>query len=220
MAATEHPMQALATYLPEGSFERVVQFIHQYKVHLTVTRARKTVLGDYRHATMGQNHRISINGNLNKYEFLITLLHELAHLLTFEQFGHSVDPHGKEWKRIYSQLLVDFVERKIFPADVTAALRESILNPAATANGETGLLLVLRKYNAHTRPGYSPLEELPAGTLFQTENGRVFRKGHKRRKRYECMEIKTGHLYSFSPLTEVKKIEDGTAGLNHSSKRG
>lgn len=206
MAATEHPMQALAEFLPEGSFEQVIQYINRYKVHLTVTRARKTVLGDYRHATHGKNHRISINGNLNKYEFLITLLHELAHLLTFEQFSNRVDPHGKEWKQIYGTLLSDFVGLNLFPPDIEAALRTSIMNPAATANGEIDLLLVLRRYNPSQKNGFQPLESLPAGTVFQTENGRVFQKGEKRRKRYMCLEIKTGHLYTFSPISEVRPI--------------
>ncbi|HXL57832.1 MAG TPA: hypothetical protein VN958_16335, partial [Chitinophagaceae bacterium] len=77
-AVKEHPMHALATFLPEGSFENVVHYLHQHKVHLTVTRERKSVLGDYRNAVHGKNHRITVNGNLNKYAFLITLLHELA----------------------------------------------------------------------------------------------------------------------------------------------
>lgn len=208
MAATEHPMQALAEFLPEGSFDQVIQYIHRYKVHLTVTRARKTVLGDYRHATHGKNHRISINGNLNKYEFLITLLHELAHLLTFEQFGNRVDPHGKEWKQIYGTLLADFVRLNLFPPDIEAALRTSIINPAATANGEIDLLLVLRRYNPNQKNGFQPLESLPIGTVFQTENGRVFQKGEKRRKRYMCLEIKTGYLYTFSPISEVRPVNN------------
>ena len=92
MPAKEHPMQALSGYLPEGSFEKVVQYLHHYKVHLTITRQRKSVLGDYRHAGgWGRNHQISINGNLNKFEFLITLLHELAHLLTFELHKNKVE---------------------------------------------------------------------------------------------------------------------------------
>jgi len=199
-------MQALAAYLPEGSFEPVVQYIHHYKVHLTVTRKRKSVLGDYRHAHPGKNHRISINGNLNKYEFLITLLHELAHLLTFEMYGNRVDAHGKEWKNNYSRLLVSFVQHKLFPEDIEQALQKSIMNPAATANGETELLMVLRRYNVNIKEGYTTIEELPVGDLFQTEDGRVFRKGEKRRKRYECVEIKTNRLYSFSPVSEVKAI--------------
>ena len=90
MPVSEHPMQALADFLPEGSFDRVVNYVHHYRVHLTISKKRKSVLGDYRHAGWGGNHRISVNGNLNKYEFLITLLHELAHLLTYEQYRNRV----------------------------------------------------------------------------------------------------------------------------------
>jgi len=207
MAVTEHPMQALAAYLPVGSFEPVVSYLHQYKVHLTVTKQRKSVLGDYRHAGWGGNHRISINGNLNKYEFLITLLHELAHLLTYEQFRNKVDAHGKEWKYCYSQLLIVFVQLKIFPADVEKALQKSIANPAATANGETALLLVLRAYDAIKKGGHSTVAELSDGDLFQTDKGKIFRRGNIRRKRIECVEVKTGLLYIFSPITLVKKID-------------
>jgi hypothetical protein len=203
MPVSEHPMRALAGFLPEGSFEQVVQYIHHYKVHLTITKHRKSVLGDYRHSGWGSNHRISVNGSLNKYEFLITLLHELAHLLTFELHKNRVEPHGKEWKAQYSRLLVDFVQHKIFPADIEKALQKSILNPAATANGETDLLLVLRKYDAPRKPGLLPVADVPEGALFQTENGKIFKKGPKRRKRFECVELKTGLRYTFSPISEV-----------------
>jgi len=206
MAVSEHPMQALSQFLPENSFELVTDYIHRYRVHLTITKKRASVLGDYRHAGMGGNHRISINGNLNRYEFLITLLHELAHLLTFEQYTHTVEAHGRQWKSIYSGLLLDFVQHGIFPADIERELQRSITNPAATANGETELLLVLRKYNKRSKEGMYALAELEEGALFETDNGRVFRKGQRRRKRFECTELQTGNKYSFSPVSEVKKM--------------
>lgn len=206
MPVSEHPMQALAAFLPDGSFEKVVQYIHHYKVHLTISKQRKSVLGDYRHSGWGGNHRISVNGNLNKFEFLITLLHELAHLLTYEQHKNRVEPHGKEWKQYYSSLLVDFVNHKIFPGDVEHALQKSILNPSATANGETDLLLVLRKYDPVKKEGVIPVIDVPEGALFQMENGKIFQKGARRRKRFECVEVKTGLHYTFSPVTEVRLI--------------
>jgi len=207
MAKVEHPLGALRHYLPDGAFEPVVHLINLYKVHLTVTKARKSVLGDYRHAGMGSNHKISVNGNLNKYEFLITLLHELAHLLCFEQFKNRVDAHGKEWKNIYSVLLAEFIQLEIFPTDIKKSLQKTLLNPAATANGETALLLVLRKYNEVKMEGLSFVAHLPEGTLFESLKGRIFRRGKKRRIRIECVEVATGQLYSFSALTEVKVIQ-------------
>lgn len=207
MAFEEHPMHALAGFLPAGSFEDVVAYLNRYKVHLTVTRRRKTVLGDYRHAMHGRNHRISVNSNLNQFEFLITLLHELAHLLTFEQFGNRVEAHGREWKHAYGQLLLHFIAKKIFPPDVELALHKSVLNPAATANGETELILTLRRYDAVKREGYFPVAELPAGALFTTDDKRIFQKGEKRRSRFVCTEIKTGLKSTFSPVYEVRLVQ-------------
>ncbi len=208
MAKVEHPLEALRAYLPNGSFEPVVSLINKYKVHLTVTKARKSVLGDYRHAAIGVNHKITVNGNLNKYEFLITLLHELAHLLCFEQYKNRVDAHGKEWKNIYSALLIEFIKLEIFPSDIQKSLQKTLLNPAATANGETPLLLVLRKYDVIKKEGHGFVAHIPEGTLFESLNGRIFKRGKKRRIRIECVEVATGHVYSFSALTEVKLIQE------------
>jgi hypothetical protein len=206
MAVTEHPLHALKHYLPEGSFEKVVEFLHLYKVHLTVSKVRKSVLGDYRHAHLGSNHRISVNGNLNQYEFLITLLHELAHLLTYEAYKNKVEAHGKEWKCCYGSLLNDFIQLNIFPNDVVNELKKSMQSPAATANGEIALLTILRKYNQHHKEGYQLLSSIPEGALFITDNGKIFKKGKLRRKRYACVELKTGLPYTVSAISEVKQL--------------
>lgn len=206
MAKVEHPLNALNAYLPDGAFAPVVALINLYKVHLTVTKARKSVLGDYRHAFQGANHKISVNGNLNKYEFLITLLHELAHLLCYEQYRNRVDAHGKEWKIIYGHLLAQFIQQGLFPDDIKKALSKTLLNPAATANGETKLLLVLRKYNEVKKVGVALVANIAEGTLFESLHGKIFRRGKKRRIRIECVEVATGQVYSFSALTEVKLV--------------
>ena len=113
MPRKEAPLNQLQSYLPADTYDTVLQYLHQYKVHLTVARERKSILGDYRHRTHATTHRISVNGNLNSYAFLITLLHELAHLLTFEKFGNRIAPHGREWKHIFGQLLAQFIEHNV-----------------------------------------------------------------------------------------------------------
>lgn len=207
MPIVEKPLNSLAHFLPDESLDIVLQFIQQYKIHLLVTQKRKTILGNYKHAGLQSNHKISVNGNLNKYEFLITFLHELAHLLTYEQFKNKVEPHGKEWKFFYSKLLTEFVQLKIFPNDIVIALQKSILNPAATANGETDLLRVLRKYDTANNPQLQMIENITTHSKFSIENGRIFIKGQKRRKRIECIEISTNKIYLFNPLVEVKLFE-------------
>ncbi|MCM5528553.1 SprT-like domain-containing protein [Parasegetibacter sp. NRK P23] len=204
MAKQEAPLEALRSYLPHGSFEQVQHYLLHYKVHLTITRARKSVLGDYRNAVNEKNHRISVNGNLNRYAFLVTLLHELAHLLTFDRYGHRVAPHGKEWKTLFSHILAEFIRLNVFPADITKALLDSLGNPAASSCADEQLLRVLRRYDP-VKDGHVLVDELPIGALFTIEKGRIFKRGEKIRKRIRCEEMATGKIYLFSPVYEVMK---------------
>ena len=205
MAKTQHPLQALEEYLPPNTFAPVAVYIQHYKVHLTITRERKSILGNYRNAHAAKNHRITINGNLNRFSFLITLLHELAHLLTFEQFGHKVQSHGREWKRVFSNLLARFIEKKVFPADIEMELIASLGNPAASSCADDGLMRILRRYDEKT-DGLLMVEEVPLGSLFRLKDGRVFKKGEKLRKRYRGEEVHTAKVYLFSPVYEVELI--------------
>lgn len=203
----EAPLNALQPYLPPGAYEPVTDYLVRYKVHLTITRKRETLLGDYRNAVDGKNHRISVNGNLNPYAFLITLLHELAHLLTFDAYGHRVAAHGSEWKQEYGKILAKFLLYKIFPADVEKALLRSLQNPAATTCGEEHLTRVLRKYDTKKQPHHIRMvEELPHGALFKTKDGRLFKRMEKMRKRFKCIELNTHAVYLFNALYEVEVI--------------
>jgi hypothetical protein len=197
---------ALKPYLPDGSFESVLHYIQLYKVQLTVTRQRQTILGDYRHAYAGKGHRISINGNLNKYAFLITLLHELAHLFTYERYSHRVQSHGKEWKTEFGKILTEFVAKKIFPADIESTLLHSLKNPAASSCGDVKLLRVLKNYDPH-QEGYLFVEQIPMGSLFKIKGNRIFKKGEKIRTRYKCQELATGKWYLFSGVYEAEAIQ-------------
>jgi len=183
----------------------VLAYLQQYHVHLTVARERKSILGDYRHRTHGKNHRISVNGNLNQYAFLITLLHELAHLLAFENFGNRIAPHGREWKNVFGKLLAQFIEHDIFPVDIKSSLVNSLHNPAASSCSDEDLLRVLKKYDQEKTPLVF-IESIPEGSLFKTHDGKVFKKGEKIRKRYKCEEVKTRKLYLFSPIYEAEPI--------------
>jgi SprT protein len=205
MPKKEVPIGQLQDYLPPDTYDGVLAYLREYKVHLTVARERKSILGDYRHRTHHDNHRISVNGNLNTYAFLITLLHELAHLVTFEQYGNKVLSHGKEWKMIYGQFLHQFLQKKIFPDDIEHELQQTLRNPAATSCAEDGLLRVLRNYDKK-KNGHRLVEEIPAQSIFRTPDGRIFKKGIKLRKRFQCVEVETGRVYLFSPVYEVELI--------------
>ncbi len=210
MPKQEVPISQLQHYLPDGTYDPVLNYLRQYKVHLTVARERKSILGDYRHRTHHTNHRISVNGNLNKYAFLITLLHELAHLLTFEQFGNKVMAHGQEWKIIYAGLLDQFLKHHVFPPDIEKEILDSLRNPAASSCAEDDLLRVLRKYDA-AGSKFILVEEVATHSIFRTNDGRIFQKGKKLRKRFQCKEVETGRVYLFSPVYEVELIDSSSS---------
>ena len=206
MPKKEVPLNALASYLPEGTYEPVEAYLRQYKVHLTIARSRASVLGDYRHKLDTQNHRISVNGNLNKYAFLVTLLHELAHLLTYEKFGRRVQAHGREWKMIYGQVLAQFIEKKVFPDDIERELMRTLHNPGASTCSEESLQRMLYRYD-DKKEGFMLVEQLPEGAVFAISGGRKFIKGPKRRKRFICKEPATGRSFLFSGIYEVRVVE-------------
>jgi SprT protein len=197
---------ALADYLPDGCLEAVLEYIYLHKVQLTITKARGTILGDYRHPYNGKGHRISVNGDLNKYSFFVTLLHEIAHLITFENHGRKAIAHGKEWKANFGKLLHQFIEKNILPTDVQTALTASMNNPAASSCADEKLLRVLKKYDPK-KEGFCLVEELIIGETFTLKGNRIFVMGEKIRKRYKCKEVATGKWYLFSGVHEVQKLK-------------
>lgn len=195
------PLNNLGSFLPEGALHHVLHFLNSYQVHLTITKERKTVLGDYRSKREDKNHRITVNGNLNKYSFLITLLHEVAHLLTFEKYGHSIQPHGLQWKKEFSDILYVFIKENIFPGDVKKVLLRTLGNPSASSCADTNLLRVLRNYDQNNFEVL--IENLEEGKMFSIKGGKIFVKGEQIRKRYKCKELATGKIYLFSPVYSV-----------------
>lgn len=201
----EAPLGTLNSYLPAGAYHTVMQYLQHYKIHLTITKERRSVLGDYRFAVHGKNHRISVNGNLNSFAFLITLLHELAHLIAFEKYGNRIAAHGKEWKLIYGEILHQFLLLNIFPGDIAIEIKATMHSPAAGSCAEDGLIRVLRKYD-QKQDQKKLVEEIDVNGSFQTDDGRIFKRGDQLRKRIRCLEIKTGKIYLFSPVYEVTAL--------------
>jgi SprT protein len=204
MPKREAPLEYLSQYLPAGACEKLLEYLHLYKVHLTITRTRKSVLGDYRHATGTDHHRISVNGNLNKYAFLITLIHEIGHLITFQQFGNRVNAHGKEWKLAYRRVLEDFMGLKLFPPDLQQTLLKSLHDLPASSCSDANLTRALKNYDAPDKTVL--VEDIAEGRIFKTSDGRIFKRGRQIRKRIECTEYRSGKLYLFSPVYEVEPI--------------
>ncbi|MFT5819713.1 MAG: SprT protein [Crocinitomix sp.] len=172
-------------------------------VHFTVSKKRKTKLGDYRHPHNGKPHRISVNGDLNPYSFLITTLHEMAHLTTFEKYGNRIKPHGVHWKTEFKAIADPILNEIALPTDVDLALNNYLRNAKASSCSDDKLYRVLKRYDNYK--GIT-LEELENGSLFKL-NAKTFVKGKKLRTRFECVEVGTHKKYRVLGLAEVEKIE-------------
>ncbi len=196
--------QILSTYLPDESVNIVFDWIKEKNIHFKITRNRKTKLGDYRPPIYHTNHRISINHNLNPYAFLITFIHEYAHLLVFETNKNRVSPHGKEWKQTYKYLMEEFIRKNIFPEDIATVLKKSIQNSKSSSSSELELSRVLQTYD--TAAPQIKVEDLPANAIFATSRGKKFIKGEKKRTRYKCKCIDNNKLYLFHALTPIIPI--------------
>lgn len=186
------PNDLLLAHVPANAVAYVKGLITDHRVKLRITRQRQSKLGDFKPARNGFPHKVSINGNLNKYEFLLVFLHELAHLRVFEQHGRACRPHGKAWKQIYGSYIRDGIARGFFHHRLHAPLMAYSYRAKAAGVADLAAARVLREFDLQedAQPGgingWRFLEEIPAGALFKTRNGRLFRKMEKRRTRYAC----------------------------------
>ncbi len=191
---------AIQPFVPDGTEHTLAKEILGYRCHLTITRNRRTKAGDYRHPHGDRGHRISVNGTLNRYSFLITLIHEMAHLVCWERHGSKVRPHGNEWRSVFTELMQPYLNEAVFPADVLPILKQHMKNPRSSTVRDEQLVRVLRNHDGHTN--HLPLEQLEPGSEFRLGN-KGFRKGEKLRKRFRCEETGTGRIYLVSGIAEV-----------------
>ena len=199
--------QLLLKYIPENAVDDVLTLIYNHKeLALKITRARSTKLGDYRKINQFQ-HRITVNHNLNPYQFLLTLLHEIAHFLTYKKYGRGVKPHGREWKAVFGNLLVDYIKPEIFPTDLLPYLLKYAQNPKASTSGDGDLYIKLAQYDKNRKTGLKYVFELEKGTVFALDNGQRFKLQEKRRTRYKCLNIDNGKSYLIHQNAEVTIIQ-------------
>jgi len=192
--------EILVAYIPESALNMVVDLISGNNVQLNICRNRKTKLGDYRPPQNGYLfHRISINYNLNEFEFLVTLIHEFAHLLVWNKHKNRVEPHGIEFKSTYYSLLKQFVENNIFPEDIKNAIQMIETTPE---NAKLEMGRAMQKYSENNQDLFF-VEEIPLNSNFKTIDGRTFQKLEKLRKRYKCICLNDKRKYLFHPLAKV-----------------
>ena len=192
----------LSSFLTHGTIKKINSWEEEFNVKVIVCSPSKSRLGVFIPKRHG-SHLLKINNNLNKYSFLITLIHELAHASVWERYGRRVNPHGNEWKDQYRKMMLPFLNPKFFPEDVLRSLSNHMITPRASTVRDIELSRILKEYDNNKSTFISEIND---GDEFSIDNGKRFVRIEKLRKNYKCKEISTGKLYRFSPLAEVKLI--------------
>ena len=196
----EAQMNTLEDYLPKDAHSLISEYLSRWKVKVIVSRKRYTKHGDYR-MLPNDAHQITINETTNIFRFLITLVHEISHLVAFKTYGNRIKPHGKHWKLCYCEMMLPFLNDSVFPSPLLEMLALHFENPKASTDSDFKLVVELNKFDPETEDTY--IFELNKGSVFKIHNDRKFVLGSRRIKKYECKEISTGRLYLFSPHAKV-----------------
>ncbi|GAB4206054.1 MAG: SprT-like domain-containing protein [Bacteroidia bacterium] len=200
----EKNKKVLSKYIPPNAVDKVCHLIFQYDFKLIIKGDRKSKWGDFKVHPSSKIHTITINVSLNPYAFLITLIHEIAHCKTYREYEHKAEAHGKEWKKNFQYLMKDFLNTDVFPVDVLHVLKKHMEDPCASAHADIKLYKVLMNYDEHSG-NVCLVEYLKDGDKFEY-NHQTYQRIAKRRKKIECLQLKSGKKYLFSPIAEVKPI--------------
>ena len=190
----------LISFVPVNSIENVRYLINKHKLNIITVPERKTKRGDFRVYSNGIK-KITLNQDSNKFRFLITLLHEIAHQLVFQTFGGKIRPHGIEWKKKFKEISKPFLFESIFPLSILDTFKIYLKNPKSCTDLDIELSISLNKFD--TLNDYFIIDKLEIGQFFLHRKKDIFRKVSKKRKRYVCEKISNGKLYLFQPNTLV-----------------
>jgi SprT protein len=195
-----------AKYIPELAVEDILEyFLTKKDLSFKVTNKRITKLGDFRYDYATKHSTITVNCDLNQYNFLITLLHEMAHYECWKSHKKTVKPHGEEWKHHYRLVAIPFLKTEIFPPEILETFTEYLQNPSASTCGDFDLMRKLKEHNLEKNDNKILLENLAVNSVFKINN-KVMVKMEQRRKRFLCKDKTSGKLYLVSGIAEVEKV--------------
>ena len=185
-------LSTIQQHIPAPAVEFCFSLWLKYKFVFKLRKARITKVGDFTFRS-GQTPRITVNSDLHPYSFLITYVHEVAHLEAHSIFGHRVEAHGEEWKKTFQQLMMPILSDEVFPPDLLTVLKRHMIQPKASSFSDSELTAALRMYDRN-KAAVVLLSQIPEGSVFGL-HGRWFKKGKLKRTRVMCREVNTKRDY-------------------------
>lgn len=205
MPSIDQIKDVLSKKLPLKVVDYCVELWAKEPFYFKITVARKSKLGDFRYREDRKVQVITINSDLNSYQFLLTYIHEVAHLHAFIRYGPRIQAHGIEWKSTFQQLMQPVLSDKYLPIDLLIPLRKHMINPKASSSTDLFLAKELSKYDLQEGEKLFFLSDVRPGEIFELK-GRRFEKGETRRTRVLCREVSSGKKYLIAQLAKVKMI--------------
>ena len=186
------------THLPAASATYSRKLWQHYGFTFRVVRPRRTRLGDFRAFPQGPT-AITVNADLNRYAFLITYIHEVAHAEVHQTYRRRGKPHGRAWQMAFQRLMQPLLTEAVFPVAILEPLRNYMTKPAATTSANPALMLALRQTDPPTTDlvtaGRVLLRDVPEGQPFQLAK-KAYVRGTMRRTRVVCKEVASGRSYA------------------------
>jgi hypothetical protein len=207
MNPTEQLRKIFESHIPAAAISYSLELWQKFPFSFKIQKPRLSKLGDFRYRKDREIQTITINSDLNPYQFLLTYIHEVAHLHTFEKFGSSLSPHGMEWKKEFQNLMWPLLNNSVFPNDILIPLRNHMRSPAASSSRDLFLMKEMSKYDFRSESVSDQvfLSDLLPGKEFLL-SGRKFKKGETKRTRVLCEEVDSGRKFLVSRLAKVKPV--------------
>ena len=195
----------LGRYVPSAALAHCLDLWRRYPFALVIARRRSSRQGDYLFDRRTGMHRISVNGDLDPYSFLITYLHEVAHRIMNAQMGLTrVRPHGAEWQEAFRWAMAPVLNTEVFPEAILNVLHLHMLRPKASTYADPALVQALGLYRS-VGEGLVYLSNLSADEVF-VFRGQRFQKIHHRRTRVLCRHLPSGRRYMIAGMALVLKV--------------
>ena len=193
-------LKTLERYLPANTAVYVLELIKKYPITFKIVNPRKTKLGDFKANRQTGSCQITVNNNLEPLNFLITTLHEIAHLYNWKEYGKSIAPHGKEWKQQYIALFQPILNTQVFSEKELNLLKQHLSNPKASSSADVSLS------NHFKNANQTHVNDLQIGDYFLL-NGKAFSIEKKLRTRFLCTELNSQNKYYINGLAVVALIK-------------
>jgi len=197
-------MRTIHNHVPGPAVEYCIHLSQKFTFKFRLSSNRKTKAGDYKYLPGPENHHISVNKDLNKYAFLITYIHEIAHLVAYEKFGRKIDPHGAEWKSTFKKLILPTLTSRVYPDRLIKVLARHLKNPKASTQADPQLVKALQAFDI-IEDGVLSLDAINDGSVFEL-NGKTYQRMERRRTRFVCKQIPTDKKYLVAGTTLVSPL--------------